>query len=48
MLDANRDGTLDPGRRGETLRDAGDLISGDSGDGTIGVGDVIAGDNARI
>ena len=48
VLDANRDGTLDPARSGETLRDANDLIAGDSGDGTVGDGDVVAGDNARI
>jgi Ca2+-binding RTX toxin-like protein len=47
-LDANRDGTLDPGRLGETLRDDGDLIAGDSGDAVVGDSDVIAGDNARI
>ena len=44
----DRDGTLDPTRSGETLRDAGDLIVGDTGVGTIGDGDVITGDNARI
>ncbi len=48
ILDANRDGTLDPTRSGETLRDGNDLIAGDSGLGTAGDGDVIAGDNARI
>ena len=48
VLDANRDGTLDPGRSGETLRDADDDIVGDSGDGTVGAGDVVVGDNARI
>ena len=48
VLDADRDGTLDPTRTGETLRDAGDTINGDSGDGAVGLGDVVAGDNARI
>ena len=48
VLDANRDGTLDPARSGETLRDGNDLIAGDNGDGTAGDGDVVAGDNARI
>ena len=48
VLDANRDGTFDPARSGETLRDGNDLIAGDNGDGTAGDGDVIAGDNARI
>ncbi|MDQ3176375.1 MAG: hypothetical protein M3Q72_02360 [Actinomycetota bacterium] len=48
LLDANRDGTFDPTRSGETLRDGNDLIAGDNGDGTAGDGDVIAGDNARI
>ena len=48
LLDANRDGTLDPTRSGETLRDGNDLLTGDSGVGAVGQGDVIAGDNARI
>jgi len=48
VLDANRDGTLDPTRSGETLRDAGDTINGDTGDVSLGLGDVVAGDNARI
>ena len=48
VLDANRDGTLDPTRSGETLRDANDVIVGDNGVGTAGDSDVIAGDNARI
>ncbi len=48
VLDANRDGTLDPARSGETLRDGNDLIAGDNGDGAAGDGDVVAGDNARI
>ena len=48
VLDANRDGTLDPARSGETLRDANDLVAGDNGDGTAGDTDVVAGDNARI
>ena len=48
VLDANRDGTLDPTRSGETLSDAGDMINGDSRRRRVGVGDVIAGDNARI
>ena len=48
VLDANRDGTLDPARSGETLLDGNDLIAGDNGDGSAGDGDVVAGDNARI
>ena len=48
VLDANRDGTFDATRSGETLSDAGDTINGDSGDGAVGLGDVVAGDNARI
>ena len=48
VLDANRDGRFDDNRSGETLRDAADLLLGDSGDGTVGDNDVVAGDNARI
>jgi len=48
VLDANRDGRFDDTRSGETLRDAGDTIEGDSNDGAVGDGDVVAGDNARI
>ena len=48
LLDGDRDGTLDPTRSGETLRDVGDVIHGDSGTGTGVAGDVVAGDNARI
>ncbi|HSL11509.1 MAG TPA: calcium-binding protein [Actinomycetota bacterium] len=48
VLDANRDGRFDDDRSGETLRDAGDSIKGDSGAAAVGDGDVVAGDNARI
>ncbi|HEX7222295.1 MAG TPA: calcium-binding protein, partial [Candidatus Limnocylindrales bacterium] len=48
VLDANRDGRLDDERSGETLRDLGDTVDGDSGDAAVGAGDVVAGDNARI
>ncbi len=48
ILDANRDGRFDDDRNGETLRDAGDLIAGDSGEPAVGESDVVAGDNARI